>query len=185
MKIRVFLTLTCAAACTLAGQTQPPAKQSESPATKEVREEFYAVTNNIRHGADKMPESDYGFKPAAGMRSFGEVLAHIADVQSKTCGSMLRDKKPLNATSGTSKADLTKTLAASFDECYEAFSELSAENQNQTVSTPAGERARIAALTMVLGHDNEQYGYMAVYLRLKGVVPPSTSETGAREYKGK
>jgi uncharacterized damage-inducible protein DinB len=124
-------------------------------------------------------------KPAAGMRSFGEVLAHVADVQSKTCRSMLRDKKRVPSTPGTSKADLTRTLAASFDECYEAFSELSAENQNQTVPTPMGERARIVALTMVLGHDNEQYGYMAVYLRLKGVVPPSTSETGEREYKGK
>jgi uncharacterized damage-inducible protein DinB len=184
MKIRVFLTLTCAAG-TLAGQTPPPAKQTESPATKEIREEFYAVTNNIRHAADKMPESAYGFKPAAGMRSFGEVLAHVADVQSKICRSMLRDKKPVPPTPGASKSDLTKALAASFDECYEAFSELSAENQNQTVPTPGGDRARIAALTMVLGHDNEQYGYLAVYLRLKGVVPPSTSETSAREYKGK
>jgi len=185
MKIRVFLTLACGAACLLAAQTPPPAKQTESPATKEIREEFYAVTNNIRHAADKMPESGYSFKPAAAMRSFGEVLAHVADVQSKTCGSMLRDKKPVVAAAGTSKADLTKTLAASFDECYEAFSELSAESQNQTVPTPAGQRARIAALTMVLGHDNEEYGYMAVYLRLKGIVPPSTGEIGAREYKGK
>jgi uncharacterized damage-inducible protein DinB len=185
MKIRVFLTLACAAACSLGAQTQPPAKQTESPATKEIREEFYAVTNNIRHAADKMPESAYSFKPAPAMRSFGEVLAHVADVQSKTCGSMLRDKKPVPSATGTSKADLTKTLAASFDECYEAFSELSAENENEVVPTPAGKRARIAALTMVLGHDNEEYGYMAVYLRLKGVVPPSTSETGAREYKGK
>ncbi len=185
MKIRVFLTLACAAVCSLAGQTQPPAKQTESPATKEIREEFYAVTNNIRHAADKMPETDYGFKPAAGMRSFGEVLAHVADVQSKTCRSMLQDKKPVPSTPGASKSAVTKTLAASFDECYEAFSELSAENQNHTVTTPAGDRARIAALTMVLGHDNEEYGYMAVYLRLKGVVPPSTSEAAVREYKGK
>jgi uncharacterized damage-inducible protein DinB len=185
MKIRVFLTLACATACLLAGQTPPSVKQTESPATKEIREEFYAVTNNIRHAADKMPEGDYGFKPAAGMRSFGELLAHIAEVQTKTCGSMLLDKKPIPSAPGTSKSDLNKTLAASFDECYEAFSELSAENQNQTVSTPAGQRARIAALTMVLGHDNEEYGYMAVYLRLKGIVPPSSSETGAREYKGK
>src|ERR1700677_5155981 len=85
MKIRVFLTLTCAAACTLAGQTQPPAKQTESPATKEIREEFYAVTNNIRHAADKMPETNYGFKPASGMRTFGEAVAHVADLHSKTC----------------------------------------------------------------------------------------------------
>jgi hypothetical protein len=48
-----------------------------------------------------------------------------------------------------------------------------------------GSRARIAALTMVLGHDNEQYGYMAVYLRLKGIVPPSSNAAGAREYNGK
>jgi hypothetical protein len=185
MKIRVFLTLACAAACSLAGQTQPPAKQTESPATKEIREEFYAVTNNIRHAADKMPESAYSFKPAPAMRSFGELLAHVADAQAKTCGSMLQDKKAVPLTPGTSKADLTKTLAASFDECYEAFSELSAQNENQMLPTPAGGRARIAALTMVLGHDNEEYGYMAVYLRLKGLVPPSTSDTGRREYPGK
>jgi uncharacterized damage-inducible protein DinB len=185
MKILVFVALACGAVFSLAAQTPPPAKQTESPATKEIREEFYAVTNNIRHAADKMPESGYSFKPAPGMRSFGEVIAHVADVQSKTCGSMLRDKKPVPSIPGTAKADLAKTLAASFDECYEAFSELSAQNQNEMVPTPAGQRARIAALTMVLSHNNEEYGYMAVYLRLKGVVPPSTSETGAREYKAK
>ena len=103
MKIRVFVMPACAAACTLAGQTQPPAKPTESPATKEIRQESYAVTNNIRHAADKMPETDCGFKPAAGMRSFGEVLAHVADVQSKTCRSMLRDQSRSLAPAGPPK----------------------------------------------------------------------------------
>jgi hypothetical protein len=115
-----------------------------------------------------MPESNHNFRPDPAMRSFGELMSHVADAQSGICRSMLSDKKPIPNVTGTSKADVQKALAASFDECYEAFSELSAENQNQPVSTPEGERARVVALTMVLGHDNEEYGYMAVYLRLKG-----------------
>jgi glycerol-3-phosphate dehydrogenase len=192
MKFRALLTIACAAACALPAQTpassastakQNGAKQNESPATKEIREEFYAVTNNIRKAAEKMPESNYSFKPVADMRSFGELLAHVADVQAKMCGSIIRDKKSVAVMSGGSKAEIQKALAASFDECYEAFTELSAENQNQAVA-PGG-LPRIAALTMVLGHNNEEYGYMAVYLRLKGIAPPSTSETSSKEYKGK
>jgi len=183
MKIRILLTIACAATCALSAQTPPAPKQTESPATKEIREEFYAVTNNIRKAAEKMPESNYAFKPTPEMRSFGEVLVHVADVQAKMCESIIRDKKPVTAVSGGSKAEIQKALATSFDECYEAFSELSAENQNQSVAP--GKPARIAALTMVLGHNNEEYGYMAVYLRLKGIAQPSTSETNTKEYKGK
>jgi uncharacterized damage-inducible protein DinB len=146
---------------------------------------FYASTNNIRRAAENMPESNYAFRPAPGMRSFGELLAHIADVQSVTCRSTLLDKKPVKEIDGTSKGDIQQSLSASFDECYEAFSELSAENQDQLVPTPAGELPRIVALTMVLGHDNEEYGSIAVYLDLKGITAPPTNEISEKEYKGK
>lgn len=185
MKTRTLLTIACLAACSLPAQAPPPAAQNESPSTKKIREMFYAATNNIRRAADNMPENNYAFKPTPDMRSFGELLAHIADVQSRICQSTLRDKKPTKEIDDTAKSDIQRALSASFDECYEAFSELSAENQDQLVPTPAGELPRIVALTMVLGHDSEEYGSMQVYLRMKGIAAPPTNEISEREYKGK
>ena len=159
---------------------------SDDPTTKEIRQEFYAVTNNIRRAADAMPEDQYSFRPAENTRSFGELLLHVADVQFHICHTVLRDKKPLKVpvASPASKAQVKAAVAASFDECYEAFSELSAQNKDAIVETPTGRQSELAALTMVLGHDNEEYGYMAVYLRLKGLVPPSSSNMPLKEYTG-
>src|SRR5581483_9617494 len=86
------------------GATNP----TDDPTTKEIRQEFYAVTNNIRRAADAMPEEQYSFQPAEKMRSFGELLLHVADVQSHMCHTMLGDKKPLKApaASPTSKAQV-------------------------------------------------------------------------------
>jgi hypothetical protein len=184
VQIHALLTLTLAASCSLAAQT-PSVKQTESPATKEIREEFYSAMNNIRSSADKMPESDYAFKPMPGMRSFAELMIHIGDVESHVCRTMLRNPKAAPTIQGMSKAAVQKVLASSFDDCYEAVSELSAENENRPVATPLGERARIAAIAMVLAHNNEEYGYMSVHLRLKGIVPSTTSGDAAKEYKGK
>src|SRR5580704_8780471 len=65
--------------------------QTEDRNTSAIRQDFYEVTNDIRKAADKMPESDYDFRPNPNMRSFRELVAHIADVQIATCNSVFAD----------------------------------------------------------------------------------------------
>jgi hypothetical protein len=151
--------------------------QTEDRSTLEIRQDFYEVTNDIRKAADKMPESDYDFRPNPTMRSFRELVAQIADAQISMCNSVFADLKDrLRKRTTNSKEDLGKAMGTAFTECYQAFSELSAEDGSKTVSTSMGERTRIDALTMILLHNNEEYGVMSVYLLLKDVTPPATAD---------
>jgi len=175
---------TCLAVLVAVGLSTISLRAAETPVNSEIRQQFYQVTNDIRNALDRMPEADYDFKPAAGMRSFRELVAHITDVQSSMCSAVFAERKGrFLKPKSTSKADLAAALGASFTECYQAFSELTAENATAKVSTPVGDQTRLGALTAVIAHNNEEYGYMAVYLRLKGIVPPSSDPQPAKNVK--
>jgi hypothetical protein len=82
-------------------------------------------------------------------------------------------KKPETA-GKTSKADLTAALRASFDYCDGAYGSLTDATARQMVKIFGQPQTKLSALWGNLAHDGEMYGYMAVYLRLKGLVPPSS-----------
>ncbi len=74
----------------------------------------------------------------------------------------------------TAKADLVAAMKESVAECDAAFEMLTDANAAEMIKTPRGQRTRLGALVGNTIHDNEEYGYMAVYMRLKGIVPPSS-----------
>ena len=67
-----------------------------------------------------------------------------------------------------------KALADSFALCDAAFAALTDQNATEMVKQGQNEVARASILAGVIGHGNELYGTGAVYMRLKGLVPPST-----------
>lgn len=140
----------------------------------ELRQMYSGVKNNILRMAEKMPEEHYAFKPVPEIRSFGELMAHIADSQARNCSSVLGEVKQLNAASKTRKEDLVAALKESFQICDQAYESLTEDNARQMVKGPRGERSKAGLLVGNLSHSNEEYGYGAVYLRLKGIVPPSS-----------
>jgi uncharacterized damage-inducible protein DinB len=162
----IFAT-ALAGSCTLYAQTP-------NQASGELNQLYTGVKNNLLKMADKMPESEYAFKPVAEIRSFGQLVAHVADAQTRSCSSITGEQKQANAASKTSKADLVAALKESFAVCDAAFNSLTDEGLTQSIKTPRGQRAKVTALAGILGHSNEEYGYMAVYLRLKNIVPPSS-----------
>ena len=86
------------------------------------------------------------------------------------------ESKVVDAKSKTAKADLLAALKASYAICDAAFDALTDAGASQMVKLGQStrERSRLGLLAGVISHSNEQYGYMAVYLRLKGIVPPSS-----------
>jgi uncharacterized damage-inducible protein DinB len=137
---------------------------------------FYAIRKaDLVRAADRMPAEDYGFKPTPEMRSFGELVAHIADAQMGFCSVVKGEPRKLNAAAKTSKADLVAALKASFDECDSAFDTTTDTAATQVIKTGNSERSKFGSLIYATIHDNEEYGYLAVYLRLKGLIPPSTN----------
>jgi len=149
--------------------------QNTSPLIVEAKRNYTNVKNNLTKAAEKMPEENYSFQPVPEIRTFGALLAHIADAQTGLCSSVHGERKRGDAGTKTTKADLVAALAASFAECDAAFDSLTDANFQEAV----GQRTKLGTLIYATTHDNEEYGYMAVYFRLKGIVPPS-SEGGGR-----
>jgi uncharacterized damage-inducible protein DinB len=157
---------------------QTPA-QAGNPLITEARQSYNSIKNNLTAMAAKMPPENYDYKATPDVRTFGALIAHVADTQMRTCASVLGEQKTVDAASKTAKDDLVKALAASFAECDAAFDATNDTNAKQLVGGGRMQRSRLGSLiNSVVIHDNEEYGYMSVYLRLKGVVPPSTENMG-------
>jgi hypothetical protein len=150
--------------------------QATYPFISELKQNYTIVKNNHIRMAEKMPEEHYGFKPVAQIRMFSGAVAHVADSQARTCSLVSGEQKAGNATSKTTKADLVAALKESYATCDTAFDALTdaAASQMVRLGQSSRERSTLGLLAGMISHSNEQYGYMAVYLRLKGIVPPSS-----------
>ena len=149
--------------------------QTGNPLIAEAKQSYTSIKNNLTKAADKVSEADYSFKATPDVRPFGALIGHIADVQMRSCAGVKGEQKTANASSMTAKADLVAALKASFDECDAAFDSLTDANFTERVAMGRGPgRSKLGTLIGAVIHDNEEYGYLAVYMRLKGVVPPSS-----------
>ncbi len=148
--------------------------QVANPLIAESKQAYVQIKTNLQKAAEKMPEEDYNFKPTQEMRSFGQLVAHIADSQLRNCSWVKGETRQGTAASKTSKADLVAALTESFSECDSALDGITDATASDLVKFRNGQRSRLGTFIYNLGHDSEEYGYMAVYLRLKGIVPPSS-----------
>ena len=148
--------------------------QNANTYSTEVKQLYTGIKNNLMKAAEKMPEENYTFKATPEVRPFGQLVAHVADSQMRGCAAIKGEKVSPNAASKTSKADLVAALKESFDYCDGAYDSLTDATATQMVATFRGQRTKLAALYGNVSHDNEMYGTMAVYMRLKGIVPPSS-----------
>jgi uncharacterized damage-inducible protein DinB len=134
------------------------------------------VKNNIVGSAEKMPEANYSFKPAPEVRSYGQLLGHIADAQYLFCSAVLGKPNPASGIekSKTSKADLVKALNEAFAYCDTAYDSLTDVEAGAVVKFFGAEQAKTTVLSFNTAHNNEHYGNIVTCLRMKGLVPPSS-----------
>ena len=167
-----YSLVLAAAVAAIAGSTAY--SQTNNPLSTEVKTSYTSIKNYYLKAADKMPEDQYGFKPTAEVQTFGQRISHIADSNARTCGLIKGEQKNLGAAAKTTKADLVAVLKESFAYCDGVYDSLTDAEALKMISTPRGERSKLAALWGVVVHSNEVYGAMGVYMRLKGIVPPSS-----------
>ncbi len=126
--------------------------------------------------AEKMPEDDYSFKPTDAVRSFGQVVGHVADAQYLFCSVVLGEKNPglkIEQTK-TSKADLIASLKDAFAYCDKAYDGMTDASGVQMLKLFGSEMPKLGALSANTMHTTEHYGNLVVYMRLKNIVPPSS-----------
>ncbi|MBL8177423.1 MAG: DinB family protein [Bryobacterales bacterium] len=132
--------------------------------------------NNVLRSAEKMPEENYAFKPVPEVRSFGQLLGHIADAQYLFCSAVLGKPNPAPGIekSKTTKADLAQALKEAFAYCDSAYAGLTDAQLGERVKFFGREQAKATVLSFNTAHNNEHYGNIVTYLRMKGIVPPSS-----------
>jgi hypothetical protein len=161
----MILAGACLAASVLEAQT--------NPVIGEQRKLYDSLKTNLVKMAEKMPEDAYNFKPTPEMQSFGERIAHISN-QIGTCSMMTGERKPNPAQGKTSKADLVTALKASFEACDAAWESMNDKTAMEMMAGRGGQTSKLSTLIRNNMHDQEMYGYLSPYLRLKGVVPPTS-----------
>lgn len=162
-------------ATTVWAQAGPPPQKV--PLSLGIQRAYDTIKRNLTEAADKMPEADYGFKPTPDIRSYGQLFGHVANAQFGACAAARGEKNPNMGNDNekkTTKAEFVKALADSFAFCDPAFAALTDETAVQLVTQGKNEVSRGWALGGTVSHSNEMYGVAGVYLRLKGLVPPST-----------
>ena len=154
------------------GQAPAPAG---TPAVGMLRTSLGGVKAYITKAADQVIEADYAFKPTPEVRSFGQLIAHIAEGNYMICAAVLGETAPAAGIEEktTAKADLVAVLKSSFEYCDKAYA-LSDEESFEAVRLFGKERPRFAGLLINVAHDWEHYGNIVTYMRLKGMVPPSS-----------
>ncbi|HET7228796.1 MAG TPA: DinB family protein [Longimicrobium sp.] len=145
-----------------------------------VRELWQTSRDYILGAAQQVPEADYGYRPAPEVRSMGQLFAHVAASQRMLCAMALGERNDFGA-AGSSKAEIIAALRASNDYCARAYAgsdrdaaRLAPPSDSISASLLGGSHTRFYVLAMNAWHDSEHYGNIVTYMRLKGMVPPSS-----------
>ncbi|HEU4630478.1 MAG TPA: DinB family protein [Gemmatimonadaceae bacterium] len=181
---RAALVLALAAALpavTLAQQpearpTAPPARDAADTALAAMRANWRQVTAYITQAAEELSEADYAYRPVETVRTFGQLIGHIAGSQFTMCAAALGDSVPEEDAvekSATTKAALVQALHESTAYCARAYGQSGAAAA-MTTQLYGQTMPRAHALALNAVHNGEHYGNIVTYMRMKGMVPPSS-----------
>ncbi len=155
---------------------QNPAQTPADPLVSGQKASDSRVKDYLIRAAEKMAEENYSFKPSADVRSFGQILGHIADAQYLFGSALLGEKNPEPGIekNKTTKADLVQALKDAFAYSNKVYDGLTDAQAAQMVTFFGRQQPKLNILWANTAHNNEHYGNLVTYLRIKGVVPPSS-----------
>ena len=141
-----------------------------------------AAKRDIVESADQMPEANYSFKPVATVRTFGQILAHVADSNYFYCARSKGEAPPVPdgtlEKTATTKAAIVKALGESVAYCDAVYASLTAASAADMVKAGNNQIPRVQPLFSNVSHNVEHYGNLVTYFRMKKMVPPSTKREG-------
>lgn len=172
------MLIALAAAPIVLHSQEPPASPS-NPITASEKGFYTLVSGEVIAAAEKMPEQNYSFKPTPDVRSFGQLVGHVADAQYGFCSRATGEPNPMKEDIEkikTSKADLVTALKDAVAYCNKAYAGMTDAQGSQTVKLMNYDVARLTVLSVNTAHTDEHYGNMVTYLRIKGIIPPSSEK---------
>jgi uncharacterized damage-inducible protein DinB len=166
----LFLAVLLGTACSQPVTTAPSVIAAD-------RETWTLVIGYVTAAAEQVPDSSYSYRPVPTVRTFGPLLAHIAGSQDMFCAQALGEKandSDAIEKSTTGKAALLVALKATTEHCKKAYAMTDADATKRTVKVFVGERTALWALLYNTVHNDEHYGNIVTYMRMLGMVPPSS-----------
>ena len=174
----LFFAVVAIAPLSLPGQEKPqtPAVPPANPITLSEKGLYSFLSNAVVRAAEKMPEENYSFKPTPEVRSFGQLVGHVSDANYMFCSQASGEANPMKdiEKTKTSKADLVSAIKDAVAYCNKTFDSMTDAKGSQMVKFANFNMARLTLLSLNTAHTDEHYGNMVTYLRLKGIVPPTS-----------
>lgn len=155
------------------------AAQAPNPLIEGIKSQYGVVKGYLAKTIEKVPEDILAFKPTPEVRSFGQIVGHVADAQFQICAAAIGEKPPQSGIekSATTKAALSKALAESTAYCDKALAGMTDKQGMEPVKFFFPNQTRALVMSFNVSHDFEHYGNLVTYMRLKGIVPPSSEPT--------
>jgi len=189
-RLFILALLASILAIPAAAQDRPAAAPNANPLSTWLRGVYMGNRNNIVKSAEKMPEENYGMRPGTQqeVRTFGQQLGHIADYNFLWCSQAKGEKNPNagnNLEKLNTKAEFLKALNDAFAYCDPVYASLTDASGMEIVDVTqeSGRQThnpRFGLLMLNVAHNNEVYGSMVTYLRIKDIVPSSSEPRPAQ-----
>lgn len=171
----------------LLGQEKPQAQSTPpaNPISTSEKALYSFVSGAVVRAAEKMPEENYAFKPTPEVRSFGQIVGHQADEAYFFCSQSVGEENPRKGIekTTTSKADLVAALKDGVAYCNKVIGGMTDAKGSEVVKFFNFDMARLTLLSLNTAHADEHYGNMVTYMRLKGIVPPTSEKSPAPAQK--
>lgn len=176
------IVLICLPAIPASAQTS--GESPANPLSTWLRDAYMRNRTNIVRSAEKMPEENYGLRPGPQeeVRTFGQQVGHVANYNYLWCSQAKGEKNPnagTNLEKLATKAEFMKALNGAFAYCDGVYSSLTDASGAETIdiTQESGRQARSLRMGLLIlnyGHNNEIYGSMVAYMRMKSIVPPAS-----------
>jgi uncharacterized damage-inducible protein DinB len=171
----MMLAISVAGAASVSAQSTASAQ----PHTQALRAAWDGARKNIVESSTIMEEANYAFKPVDTVRTFGQILGHVAGANYVICSAAKGEKPPHTEDAFeklATKAEIVKAVADSMAYCDSAMAGATDATLGETIDMPfgMGKAPRAAAVILNTNHLNEHYGNLVTYFRIKGIVPPSS-----------
>ena len=185
LRMLVLTSMVAFGTATASAQTTGAGYDALSPSLASVAKAMHAtIRGNLAKAAADMPADEYAFRPTPEVRTFAQLIGHVVNANFFFC-SQAAGEKPTAATNyekSVDKATLVEALTRSLADCDRVYAGTTDASFAQPVTmapNPGMEpthTVRGAVLMFNVAHNNEHYGNIVVYMRLKGHVPPSTAQ---------
>ncbi len=149
----------------------PNPSAATSPLTKTLSIFRSNMQDKIMKSAEAMPESKYSYRPTKDVRSFAEIVTHVADISYYLCANTKGENPPGSAAAKGTKAEIMAYLKGAFAYCDDAFSGFTDAHLNDPADFWGHKTNKMFILTQVGNHDALHYGNLVTYLRLNDLEP--------------